>query len=114
MKVSELSNLTCVDPLVKAFEEAGKKNRHRYISACGQYIYHLGIIDYLQAYDLGKKAENFFKVWLKQKDGNLISACEPGLYAMRFYRFMRKEVIIKSIKVAPHERMTSFVDSLVF
>lgn len=63
---------------------------------------------------MGKKAENFFKVWFKQKDGKLISACEPNLYAMRFYRFMRKEVIIKSGKVAPNERMTSFVESLIF
>jgi hypothetical protein len=103
--------------MIRAFEEAEKNNvysRHKFISACGQYIYHLGIIDYLQAFDLSKQAENIFKVWFKQADGKLISACEPNLYAMRFYRFMRKEVIIKIGKTAAHERMTSFVDSLIF
>jgi len=54
-----------LDPLVKAFNDSGLKNRHRYISACGQYIYHMGIIDYLQAYDAMKRAENFVKVWFK-------------------------------------------------
>lgn len=86
--------LDFLDPHVKKFNEQGLKTRHRFISKCGKYIYHLGIIDYLQAYDTGKWAENFFKVWIKQADGNLISAVHPDLYATRFYRFMRKEVII--------------------
>ena len=114
--VSDLNsfNFKCVDPLVAKFNENRQKTRHRFISQCGQYIYHMGIIDYLQAYDGMKRAENFVKVWFKQKDGNLISACHPNLYAKRFYRFMRKEVIIKSSKVAEHERTTSFKDSLIF
>ena len=100
--------------MVQAFNDSGKKNRHRYISACGQYIYHMGIIDYLQAYDAMKRAENFAKVWFKQKDGNKISACHPNLYGRRFYRFMRKEVIIKSHKIDEKERTTSFKDSIIF
>jgi hypothetical protein len=32
------------------------------MSAEGKYIYHLGIIDYLQDYNIEKKLENFAKV----------------------------------------------------
>jgi hypothetical protein len=74
----------------------------------------MGIIDYLQAYDNMKQAENFVKVWFKQKDGNKISACHPTLYGRRFYRFMRKEVIIKSKEQNDAERTTSFKDSIIF
>jgi hypothetical protein len=61
-----------------------------------------------------KRAENFAKVWFKQKDGNKISACHPDLYGRRFYRFMRKEVIIKSHKIDEKERTTSFKESIIF
>lgn len=61
-----------------------------------------------------KKAENFVKVWFKQKDGNKISAAHPNLYARRFYRFMRKEVIIKSKELNEDARTTSFKDSIIF
>lgn len=37
-------------------------NRHKYISENGRFIYHIAIIDYLQEYNLEKKAENFIKV----------------------------------------------------
>ena len=63
--VSKFTLNNFLDPLVAKFNEARLKNRHRYISACGQYIYHMGIIDYLQAYDGMKRAENFVKVWFK-------------------------------------------------
>ena len=42
-------------------------NRHRYLSKCGKYIYHVGIIDYLQDYNFEKKAENFYKQKIKGK-----------------------------------------------
>ena len=79
---------------VQRFKEFNLGNRHRYISACGQYIYNLAIIDYLQAYDFEKWGENFIKVWFYQRDGTLISAVDPNPYARRFLRFMRENVII--------------------
>jgi len=35
--------------------------RHKFLSRCGRYIYHVGIIDYLQDYNFDKKIENFLK-----------------------------------------------------
>ena len=58
----------------------------------GMYLYHLGIIDYLQDYNLNKKGENFFKSMVS--DGTLISAVHPKPYAERYYKFMQEFVII--------------------
>jgi hypothetical protein len=55
------------------------------------YIYHIAIIDYLQAWDLGKKSENIFKQCLG-KDGDKISAVEPLKYALRFSQFIENSV----------------------
>ena len=68
--------------------------RHKYISVCGKYIYHMAIIDYLQGYDIEKRAENMIKVWLYQRDEDKISAVHPNRYAKRFIHFMRENVII--------------------
>jgi len=57
------------------------------MSSNGKYIYHLGIIDYLQDYNLDKKGENFAKQHMLQK-GKGISAVEPKRYVQRFYDFM--------------------------
>lgn len=63
------------------------------MSQNGKYIYHLGIIDYLQEYNFDKKAENWFKM-LINKSGAEISAINPKPYATRFHKFMRDKVII--------------------
>lgn len=68
-------------------------NRHKYLSSCGRYIYHIGIIDYLQDYNIDKKLENLLKYRILMK-GSGISAVPPPDYADRFLRFMRDHVII--------------------
>ena len=66
---------------------------YRLNSACGKYIYHLGIIDYLQEYDAWKKAERVIKR-VKVKFGKEhfvaddISCIEPNRYRDRFLQFM--------------------------
>ena len=97
--------------LVRKFREMNNGNRHRYISTCGQYIYNLAIIDYLQAYDFEKWGEHNIKVWLYFRDGNMISACDPNPYARRFLRFMREHVIINQIA---KKRTTSFNQSFIY
>jgi len=67
--------------------------RHKFLSRCGRYIYHVGIIDYLQDYNFDKKIENFLKYTLL-RHGKGISAVPPPDYADRFLRFMRDHVII--------------------
>ena len=49
------------------------------MSTNGKYIYHIGIIDYLQDYNFDKKGENILKRHLLQK-GKGISAVEPKEY----------------------------------
>ena len=36
-------------------------SRHKFLSQCGRFIYHIGIIDYLQDFNFDKKLENFLK-----------------------------------------------------
>jgi len=40
--------------MIKDFEENNFHARHKFISENGKYIYHVAIIDYLQAYDIEK------------------------------------------------------------
>lgn len=68
-------------------------SRHLFMSSCGKYLYHIGIIDYLQDFNADKKLENFLKYHVKQ-DGDGISAMPPPFYAERFMRFMRDHVIV--------------------
>lgn len=63
-----------VEQIVKNFDEQRLGNRHKYISVNGQFIYHVAIIDYLQEFNLEKKAENFIKVWLYNREEYRISA----------------------------------------
>ena len=83
--------------LLNMVEQKFIGNRHLFLSACGKYMYHIGIIDYLQDYNLDKKIENFLKYRLKG-DGDGISAMPPPFYADRFLRFMRDHVIIDQKK----------------
>lgn len=52
-------------------------NRHKFISACGRYIYHVAIIDYLCQWDFDKKMENFFKVNFLRQRKDQLSAVAP-------------------------------------
>jgi hypothetical protein len=73
------------------------KSGYKLESACGNFIYHLGIIDYLQKYDVWKKAERVYKVvkvslgkeGMKPDD---ISCVEPEKYRQRFLLFISKVV----------------------
>ena len=56
------------------------------------YLYHMGVIDYLQDFNLNKKLENKFKSQIK--DGDYISAVPPPWYAKRFIEFMCNNVLI--------------------
>jgi len=63
-----------------------------FMSTDGMYIYHIGIIDYLQEFVWNKQIENKFKTYTS--DGKYISAVHPDWYCQRFFEFMQKEVII--------------------
>jgi hypothetical protein len=71
-----------------------QKSRNEFISNDGITLYHLGIIDFLQTWNLSKKFERTFKQMALKKDPKLISAMEPLAYAARFQRFVSQEVFI--------------------
>ena len=67
-------------------------------SACGNYIYHVSIIDYLQKYDMSKKLERFSKLFLMGcKNGKDLSSIDPATYKQRFLNFQKK-VVFSNIK----------------
>ena len=49
--------------------------RHCFVN--GDCVYHISIIDYLQAWDLNKKCERFLKTTCLGKDAPTLSAIEP-------------------------------------
>ena len=75
-----------------------KRSRHCFLSTCGNYAYHIAIIDYLTEFNLAKKIESFFKTDIKGNRRELVSAVSPDLYAQRFIKFMYKEVIVNERK----------------
>ena len=68
-------------------------DRHRFYSSNKKYIYHVGIIDYLQDFNLDKILENKFKTLFRSSNAE-ISAVEPNRYASRYLKFMRDHVFI--------------------
>lgn len=77
--------------------------RHRYLSTCGKYIYHMAIIDYLQEFNLEKWGESRLKIWVLRRPPTLISAVDPDLYRKRFIQFMKTEVLIERNLFLSHE-----------
>jgi hypothetical protein len=73
---------------VKEFLDQKLGSRHKYISKDGKYIYHLGIIDPLQAWDMDKIVERYAKIILLRKNGKNLSAVEPNFFAKRWLTFM--------------------------
>jgi hypothetical protein len=61
-------------------------SRHKFMSDNGKYIYHIGIIDYLQNFGWEKRGEHELKAL--QNDGTKISAVPPDMYKERYFRFM--------------------------
>lgn len=71
-----------------------KYRGHVYKSENEKYIYIIGIIDYLQKYNLKKKMEHCMKGIINGKENNMISAVEPEYYGNRFNEFMIKNVFV--------------------
>ena len=75
-------------------EHKSQNKRHTYMSEDGKFIYYVGVIDYLQDYNIRKKGENFFKtLFAPSKDKDYISAVHPPLYRNRYHDFMQNHVI---------------------
>ena len=86
------SSLKDLEPELYAQLIEGRQSRHSCMSEDGKYIYHLGIIDYLQDFNMEKKGENWFKSLIS--DGTMISAVPPKHYKERYFNFMQNQVVI--------------------
>ena len=54
----------------------------------------MAVIDYLQEWNLNKKAERFIKTKILLKNAKNLSAIEPNQYATRFADFVTQYVIV--------------------
>ena len=81
--------------------------RNFLISQDGNEFYHVGIIDFLQRYDFGKKVENTVRTAkMSPKKAVLISCVEPKKYSKRFFNFCDKHVLGESIEARTHTEET--------
>ena len=79
-------------PLIQKEFDEERASRHCFLSEDGKFIYHVGIIDYLQDFNFDKMVENKYKSIVS--DGQKISAVHPKMYCERFFEFMQSQVII--------------------
>lgn len=73
-----------------------KKPRNVFYSCDNRLIYHVGIIDYLQTWNMSKKQEQFFKTSLLCWPKDKLSAVEPILYQKRWLNFMKSQILLKT------------------
>lgn len=67
-------------------------SKHRFSD--NKKVFHIAIIDYLQAWNCNKKTETFAKSKLLRNQPEDISSMAPGPYGERFLSFMKKEVFV--------------------
>lgn len=60
----------------------------------GKFTYQIGIIDYLQTFDSGKKREVIAKKLFKRADPKKLSAVSEEPYCERFVGFMKNNVFM--------------------
>ena len=61
-------------------------------STCGQYRYHISIIDYLQRYTCKKFGERWCKILFKRAIPWEVSSMAPDAYGDRFESYMKATV----------------------
>ncbi len=64
--------------------------RHILDSEDQPVVYHMGLIDYLQEWNVGKKLERATKIIGLRRDPKGLSCIEPITYQNRFMAFLKK------------------------
>lgn len=80
--------------LERLFSEQSRMIRRMFASSNGKYIYVLGLIDYLQKYNLKKAIEHRLK---KLVHDDRASAVDSKLYAYRLNKFIAKHLLDSNI-----------------
>jgi len=68
--------------------------RRIFKSKNGKYIYFMGIIDYLQKFNIKKFLENKYKGILYKKQIQTISAVDPTIYSDRMLKFLQSNLFV--------------------
>ena len=63
-----------------------------FLSKDKKWAYQVSVIDYLQAFDRGKKMEVFAKRVFKNANPKNLSAVPPDDYASRYIKFVKQRV----------------------
>lgn len=78
---------------MESLKKKYENNRNVFVSP-NKYIYHLGIIDYLQDFNMTKILENRFKrLRYGSKKMEDVSSIEPEPYAARYMRYVQKTIL---------------------
>ena len=80
------------DPPMPTFWSPFQRIQH---SDLAEQYYHIGIIDYMQKWDLQKKSEKWWKNMIGKKH---VSAAEPNHYQKRFMQFVDEIVTVLAKK----------------
>lgn len=67
-------------------------DKQKVMSQCGNFIYHICIIDYLQPYVLRKRLETVFKSTLLGVSKKDLSCIDPDRYSDRFVQYIKNKV----------------------
>lgn len=79
--------------------------RNEYLSSDGTELFHVSIIDYLQAWNLDKKLERCLKSFKPNTNVRGISAVEPEQYRKRFIDAMQTQVFkLDNMQLGEEER----------
>lgn len=70
-------------------QDSLKTSCNKFISTDKKLVYHIGVIDYLQNWNMTKKVENYYKTKILQRQQ--ISAVNPKEYASRWLNFMQSK-----------------------
>jgi len=68
--------------------------RNIWMSNDARHVFHISIIDYLQAWGFTKRNEVRFKRIFRGEDPKLLSAARPDYYQERFLQFMKNVVFL--------------------
>lgn len=101
-----------------SFSEIGNDDKppltgNLFFSADKKWCYQIGVIDYLQVYNFQKKAEVFFKRFIKNKDPKKVSVCHSKPYGNRYIHFMRHSVFEQPYELQKNQIFKKIMDEAI-
>ena len=76
------------------FDQNDQYQLGKIYSECGNFIYHIFIIDFLQSFNTNKKVEIVLKTVFKNAKRSELSSINPFAYQQRFMNFITKNLLI--------------------